>query len=974
MKNRLLLLFGFLLLLPLSTTAQSLQLADSLFQKGRQYDQSGQIKQSEFYYRESYNIYRDFKDTTSWLKAGKEYASAMMWRSKNDEAITLYKKLLEVDHPDNDPYNRGDLYNSMGLASKRKGAFDSALQYYQRSLPLAKQSGDSLLIGVVYNNLGGINRATGNLSEALSFYRKSLPFFQSSDRQRNKATTLGNIGTIYRELSLHDKALEYFNRSLTIRKKHDNVFSFTKSYNQIGGIQRELGNYDQALISFKKSLEYAQKAGTPRYISSSLNNLGLLYKTLGEYDKALDYYRQSLAIKKDISDPSGIATTTNNLGQLMWAQDKKEKAEKYFRKALEVRKQIGNPYDIYYSLNTMLRLTVNRQHFKQARSYARQLQTIGDSTGSYEMLQKASTYIGKIEDAQNNDQLALEHFKKAYAYSQYLPPTKQLSPLKNLAHHYHKLHSDSALFYGQKAIDIIEQHRSRAGAVSELKSGYFGKHATFYNQMASWMLKYNSDVAGAYRLVEQSKARSLSDELVKASQNIEQKLPEEVRIKRQKRRRHIDELYSRLERIANNEKRAHIRENIRTAELDLAAYENQIHREYPELKSLKSPAPISLERAQEITDEQTAVLEYALADNQLIIFLISRDDVHVKQYSLPNDKKLANELTRWVADFKDAILSNSSRSALRSKSERLYKVLLKPFESYLDKYKNLVVIPDGALAYLPFEAISQGDQYLIENFRIKYEPSLTSLTLLGEPDPVDQKELLAVAGSQVSEANNPSYRSPSLSALPSTIIEVDSIASHFQQVSTLKNDQVSEKAFKQLLQKNKYRYIHLATHGVIDENEPHRSGLALSAEGNLTASSKEDGMLRSSEIFGLNIDSDMVVLSACNTGLGKVVGGEGILGLQRSFFYAGTSTVVVSLWNVYDRSTASFMNEFYKALHDDVLSESSWFKSTLRWIGWDDSIPFGPKATAMRQAKLTMIKHPLFNHPVYWAPFIVVGR
>jgi CHAT domain-containing protein len=132
-------------------------------------------------------------------------------------------------------------------------------------------------------------------------------------------------------------------------------------------------------------------------------------------------------------------------------------------------------------------------------------------------------------------------------------------------------------------------------------------------------------------------------------------------------------------------------------------------------------------------------------------------------------------------------------------------------------------------------------------------------------------------------------------------------------------------------------------------------------------------MLRSSEIFGMNINSDMVVLSACNTGLGKMVDGEGMLGMQRSFFYAGTSTVVVSLWNVYDRSTASFMNEFYKSLLQQDTS-TGWIDSALRWIGWEQSIPFGAKAKAMREAKLKMIKHPLFNHPVYWAPFIVVGR
>jgi len=118
----------------------------------------------------------------------------------------------------------------------------------------------------------------------------------------------------------------------------------------------------------------------------------------------------------------------------------------------------------------------------------------------------------------------------------------------------------------------------------------------------------------------------------------------------------------------------------------------------------------------------------------------------------------------------------------------------------------------------------------------------------------------------------------------------------------------------------------------------------------------------------------MVVLSACNTGLGKVVKGEGMLGLQRSFFYAGASTVVVSLWSVYDRSTANLMKEFYRAIISEEEHSSSWISDLLRWVGWDQSIPFGEKAAAMRKAKLKLINHPMFNHPIYWAPFIVVGR
>lgn len=960
----------FLLLIPFLSLGQSLQLADSLFEKGRRYDKSGNKKQSEFYYREAYNIYRDFQDTASWLLAGKEYASAMVFRSKNEQAMELYQMLLEVDHPANDTYNRGDLYTSMGWSSNRLDKSDQALEYYDKALPLAIESEDSLLIGTIYNNLGAVHRNKGNNSQALEFYQKALTFY---NEKRYRTVALSNIGNIYSDLYLYDKALEYYNGSLKLSKEIDSILRLAWAFTNIGDIQRKLGNFDQSLIAYKQSLDYSRRTSSPRLTTTILNNLGLLYKKLGKYEIALDYYQQSLAIKKEISGPTTIATTTNNLGLLFWEMGQKKEAREYYVKALKLRRQIGNPYDIYYSMNAMIKLAFDLKDYEQALEYTKQIKALGDSTGSFKMLARASTYFGQINAAKNQDDEALQDFKRAYSYSRSLPPRRQLEPLKNLSEHYHKLGSDSAIVYGQQAIEIIEKTRSNVGALSELKSSYFGKHSSFYIQLASWVLEYESDIPRAYKLIEQAKARSLSEELAKASQNIEERLPEKARIERNQKRKRIDRLYSELESTVNKQEQAQIREEIRSAELDYAAYENTLHEEHSGLKSLKSPDPISLEQAKEITDNETAALEYAIAGNQLIMFLISREDVRVEQFSLSNGQELASKLTSWVANFKDAILSNASRSKLRSESNKLYEVLIKPFEDELDKFSNLIIVPDGALAYLPFEAISQGDQYLIENFKIKYEPSLTSLTLLKEPKPTGQKQLLAVAGSQFSETNSRSSRLNKLSALPSTLIEVDSIASHFQKVSMLKNEEVSEQAFKNLLQKNRYQYIHLATHGFIDENQPNRSGLALSSEGGVNASSKEDGMLRSSEIFGLDINSDMVVLSACNTGLGKVVGGEGMLGMQRSFFYAGTSTVIVSLWNVYDRSTASFMNEFYKALLYKQQGES-WIDNTLRWIGWDDSIPFGQKASAMRQAKLEMIKHPLFNHPTYWAPFIVVGR
>ncbi len=950
-------------------------MADSLFKTGQQFDKSGQMEESEFYYREAYQIYRDFQDTTSWLEAGKEYASAMVYRLKYENALELYQQLLKVEHPANDTYNRGDLYNSMGWATSRMGKPEKALSYYEQSLPLAEKSGDKELIGVVYDNLGSAYHRKGNYSEALEYSQQALPYFEEIDNQRSIAITLGNIGDIYEELSLYDRALEYYDQSLAIRKNLGSVYLLSGIHDKIASVQSSLGNYDQALVANQKSLKLARQTGSPERIATSLNNIGLLYKRLGEYEKASDYYQQSLALKDDRSDPRSIATTTKNLGMLLWEQGKIEEAAEHYRKAMELRKQTSNPYDIASSLNTMITLEIENKNFERAWEYANQIQQIGDSTDSYSILEDAATHAGLIYEARGKDKEALHQFKKAHAYSQFLPENKQLVSLENMARQYHKMNSDSALIYGQQVIEIIENNRSRAGSVSDLKTGYFQKHSDFYVELTSWVLQYEKNTPRAFELVEQAKARALRDDLAKARQNIDQKLPEEVRVERNEKRNEIDSLYTQLDITSDLQEQSKINQTIQTAELELAAYENELAEQYPVLQKVQSSEAINLERAQSLIDEDTAVLQYAISDKDLLIFLICQDDVQLKRVPISDGQSMDSTLTRQVADFRDAILSNAPKETLRKHSENLSGKLIRPFQQQLKNYEQLIVVPDGALAYMPFEAITQDNRYLIEDYHIKYVPSLTTLTLLDQSRPEKQSDLLAVAGSQFNENSSEVSVSSKgrLASLPSTNMEVDSIASHFQQRAILKDDLVTEQNLKNRLQENSYRYVHLATHGIIDETQPGRSGLALSSGDEITPSSQEDGMLRSSEIFGLNINSDMVVLSACNTGLGEVVKGEGMLGMQRSFFFAGASTVVVSLWNVYDRSTASLMNGFYKALIN-AEPQDSWIDTALRWVGWDESLPFGEKAPSMREAKLQMINHPLFNHPVYWAPFIVVGR
>lgn len=904
------------------------------------------------------------------------YGEILYYRAKYDQAIDLFEQLITVNHSFNDNSLKARIESDLGLAQEKKGNWEQSVEHFNKAFSLAKQANDTLLVGISLNNLANSYKSKGDYGKSLELYKQTVSYFEGLNNSRSLVYVFNNIGSIYRDLNLYDKALEYYTRSLEISKSLKNVNVLATVYDRLGSLQKDLGNYDQALISLQKSLEYRRQAGSPLSTAKTLNNIGVLYNELGDQDKALDYYKESLSIKERISNPAGLATAYKNIANRLWDLDQREEALSYYNKTLKLRRKVGNPQDLATSLLDFSRIELDRGNYSEALQYAKQGRAIADSLNDYPLLTQSSLRLGEVLQKLGKPSEAINYYKQSLAYAEYRSLNSQLGPLLFLARIYNTLGSDSTLDYARRAIKIIEEERSNTGADSDIKYSYFRQYTDFYINLASWIIEYEKDIAEAYHYVELAKARTLADELMQASERIDEQLPEEVRIERNKMLTEIDRLYSKL-RESGEAQNEDIKKKIRAAELEYSAFQNDLHEKYPEYKKLEMQEPVTLKEVRASCEDGTAILEYAINDDRMIAFLITQDEVTVEVYPFSDQQNGSGEsleITRMVQKFRDAILAHAGRAELDLYSSPLYNLLLKPFEEKLTEYENLIIVPDGALAYLPFEAIRYNNRYLIEDYYIKYLPSVTSLTLLHEPDKNYEKELLAVAGSEVQGLASAGNRTNALSALPSTLIEVDSIASHFQNAVTLKEEQVTEQALKQMLNQN-YRFIHLATHGVIDEDYPAQSGLALSGTQNLDASASDDGLLKSSEIYRLNLNSDMVVLSACNTGLGKVVKGEGMLGLQRSFFYAGTSSVVVSLWNVYDRSTAHLMNEFYKSiLSGDHAYHPSWIDQFARWTGWDKSIPFGEKAAAMKTAKLRLINHPIFSHPVYWAPFIVVGR
>jgi CHAT domain-containing protein len=402
---------------------------------------------------------------------------------------------------------------------------------------------------------------------------------------------------------------------------------------------------------------------------------------------------------------------------------------------------------------------------------------------------------------------------------------------------------------------------------------------------------------------------------------------------------------------------------LKKAEKALAEWSEEVRASNPRYRNLHYPEPYSAVRTQEeICRPGVVVLEYSLGERRS--FLWTMNGSHIQMAALPGRAAIEANVAAYRRVISRAPKGGSTVEADQAAARALYNMLVRPAQALLTPASKVLVVPDGILYYLPFETLrsSVTERYLVEDFTISYAPSVSVYAnLLAPASGRLQKQLLAF-GDPVFGKSTPKMTTPAagevrsvyerggwrLPALPNTRREVEQIGALFPQ-----NDRqiyLGSAATEAVVKQENltaYRIIHFATHAIMDERTPARSGVVLS----LVNAGTEDGVLRMPEIFNLEMNADLVVLSACQTGLGKLVRGEGMIGLTRAFLYAGSRRVVVSLWAVNDLATADFMKSFYEHME-----------------------PASP-AAALRAAKLAMLHSasPAYRHPYYWAPFVLTG-
>jgi CHAT domain-containing protein/Tfp pilus assembly protein PilF len=763
----------------------------------------------------------------------------------------------------------------------------------------------------------------GELESFLENSRSGLAIAVRINHRLDQGRCLNNIGIYHQQKADYSQAVIYLEQALAILRSLDDSGAEAECLNNLGLVYRELGVFDRAHHFIEEALSRDQARGDRASVSMDLGNIGsiLLRKGLDEGNRedlgeALEAFQASLQTQEaGAADPLVAFTALNNMGIILCELKDHPEARRRFAEALKIAELGGNLLERSHAL-----VNIGTSYFEEMKTDA-----------------------------------ALDYFRSSYLISREQGFENVLpESCVGLGQCYERLgDEESALLYYQEAIQALEEVKARL--VEPFLIGFSrNKFLAYERSVAIWAERYEQSPSEAscrnlLGLVERAKARAFLENLYEVRLDLSGADLQRVRDRQRAISRNIAELSSRLAGPA-------------ISEAEQQALEREIEREEEESVRLISEAKRSggsriqawdqqvrsLEYVQRsLLEEGEVLLEYFLSDPSSYLIRISPKDVRL--YRLPAQKDLERSLRAYLKSLSDRSLN--PRIGLQA-AKRIGRELLPPEgdESFL-RAKVLLIAPDGILHVLPFEAlgVSVGDdlRYLVEDRTVCYCPSASALAILKERDRPRTwpKQVLAVGG--------PDYQGPSsrasrmnLPPLPFSRKEIEVIARSFpvSTVDILGGGDADESRIK-AWPLGDYRIIHFACHGFLDDAAPLRSALVLSAG----KGTEDDGLLQMREIYALGLSAELVVLAACQTGIGRLERSEGPLALARPFFYSGARAVLASLWPIGDRSTVPFMQEFYRRLSEGR-----------------------PASAALREAKLRMIRS-RWSHPFFWAGFLLQG-
>ncbi|HKX26063.1 MAG TPA: tetratricopeptide repeat protein [Blastocatellia bacterium] len=922
--------------------------------------------------------------------------------SRHGDAQTAqdyYRRALVISERLNpDSLEVANSLNGLGVTASQRGDLQAAQDYYHRVLAIKERLvPDSLSVAGTLRNLGNLARARGDLDAALDYYRRALVIQERlSPGSLDVAGSFNNLGVVARQRGDLQAAQDYHNRALAIEERlSPGSLDVAGSFNNLGVIARQGGDLQAAEDYFRRALAIKERVSPGSLdVASSLNNLGNLARDRGDLQAAEDYHRRALTIKERLApDSIGAAVSLDSLGLVAQDHGDLQTANLYFGRALTIKERLApDSLEVADSLRYLGFTAQKRGDLPAAQDYYRRSLKIRErlAPDSIEVADSLGS-LGDIARKSGDLQTAEDHYRRVMAIRERIAPQALynalvLTQLGNLAFNARRLSDARASF--DRAVAIVESQR-RAIFSNQARGLLLAQYQESFSGLLRTYLALD-DRASAFATFERARARSLTDLFAERKVDLQTDAPADLLGQQQQLDQDRSAAYAVLTKLNPRKDGGRI-DQLRTS---LAGYdvrqrelEAQFRRASPRFASLQYPEPLDLPAAQATLDEGTLLLAYYVDENETYLFAVTRTGVKVS--TLPLGEA---ELTKRVNAFRETVsqkrLGNPLREVQRQGSQ-LYDDLIRPGQELVNQATRILICPDGPLHILPFAALVSRTgpklRYFVEDRPIHTIASMTvyaeaqkSLVnggpqtkpaVLAFGDAIYTRAQASVAADQrkpeaqrregQEETVSPDplmaglrQRGWNFGPLPGTRREVEAIAGLYGSAATIRLGQAATKLAAQRESPN-YPILHFAVHGWLDDQIGLNSGLAFSqpeASGR-KAENGDNGLWQAWEIFGqTRVKADLVVLSACLTGLGQEVKSEGIIGLTRAFQYAGARSVVVSLWSVSDQSTAELMSAFYRELHRGAA-----------------------KDLALQKAMVAVRGNPRWAHPYYWSAFILSG-
>jgi CHAT domain-containing protein/Tfp pilus assembly protein PilF len=892
------------------------------------------------------------------------------------QAISITEVILNKLDENQDSI-KGSYLFTQGLCYFRIGATKKAAASWENSYAILKASVGEIhpktvrslnAVGIIYRDLGKVQE-----SEAIQLRNKEIRAEIYGTDHPEYAKALGNLANLYEELGRHEEAEAMFLGAKGIWEKTigKETYDYAGVTNNLGILYFYNKEYSKCQKLWTESLEIREKVfgkDHPEY-ATIIDNLANLYSNLGDIETADKYYKEAIRIFSNLYGPTHSETLMrkSNLGQLYRKEKRYKEALALFKEIIEAREKDGTKdnYNLIKLAGTYEDLgdsaALRKVYTQVLQNYAK------DNRIDFDI----STDWGKNIVTTQLTRMAKESLEDALIFLH--------SDLKNL--YEGKVLLEKRYLLQKYALNMIKSWRNEQFGDSDklrIAKMYIGWLSEF-NITSAKLYEMSNDpnyLKEALIYTDENKSALLSESVSSAYAYNFGEVPDSLLEQEKKLTAYITKLQARTLQTKKNAEDENLSVSLSEAQEELRKLKTEITQNYPKYSKLKyTDQGMDLDALQGMQVKDGLLLEYFIAKNGWVYcFVVDQKQIELVKLELkaPVLDSLVENLRSSLVDYSGIVNDKLANYKLYTSSAyACYATLLEPLLAERKNIKSLTIVTDGALGHIPFEAflteplaaeVSKNTKpnyivlpYLLNNYAINYSYSAELLTSLKPSLSKEGHYAQMLAYAPTYEGRNSSNRSISpylrnlregLSALPAAQKEVKGLQQYFEGVFLL-GENANEANFKQTAET--YGVLHLAMHGLLNEKNPILSSLAFTENGDST----QDNFLQAYEISQMQLNAQLVVLSACETGYGKFQQGEGVMSLARSFMYAGAPSLLVSLWQVNDASTSLVMQSFYKHLAKGMT-----------------------KSAALRQAKLDYInavKDPMVAHPAFWSPFILIG-